>query len=142
EPLPREEEFPAVYRWLAREPSVKALVELPISTDARETRYIYFSTLHWKPLANGFSGYFPESHRRLTETIRILPDQRGLDLLRDLWISHIVVHAESQIRQRALRQWEARFAGREVERVYSSGRISVYRLLGAPSSRNPKRAGL
>jgi len=142
EPLPREEEFPAVYRWIAREPSVKAIVELPIYTDARETRYIYFSTLHWKPLANGFSGYFPESHRRLTETIRILPDQNGLDLLRDLWISHIVVHAESQIRQRTLRKWEARFAGRQVERVYNSGPISVYRLLGAASSRNPKRAGL
>lgn len=141
EPLPREEELPAIYRWIAREPSVKAIVELPIYTDARETRYLYFSTLHWKPLANGFSGYFPESHRRLTETIRILPDQNGLDLLRELWISHIVIHAESQVRRRTLRKWEAKFAGREVERVYGSGPLSVYRLLGADRSRNPKRAG-
>lgn len=141
EPLPREEEFPAVYRWIAREPSVKAIVELPIYADARETRYIYFSTLHRKPLANGFSGYAPESHRRLTETIRFLPDQAGLDLLRGYWISHLVVHARSPGRQRALREWEERFAGREVERVYRSGRTSVYRLLDPDRSRNPKRAG-
>src|SRR6185295_5304431 len=47
-PLPRERDFAAVYDWIAREPSVKALVELPIYDDARENRYIYFSTLHWK----------------------------------------------------------------------------------------------
>jgi hypothetical protein len=141
EPLPREEELPGVYRWIAREPSVKAIVELPIYEDPRENRYLYSSTLHWKPLANGFSGYWPESHRRLTAAIRFLPDPKGLELLREIRISHLVVHARSPVRQRALRAWEARFAGREVERVYGSGPISVYRLLGAASSRNPKRAG-
>ena len=145
-PLPREEKFPAVYRWIAREPEVKALIELPIHPDARENQYLYFSTLHWKPIANGFSGYEPTSHRRLTETIRFLPEGDGLDLLRELWISHIVVHARSPVRAAALRRWESRFAtgeGRQVERVYQSGGDSVYRLLDAPaSSMTPKRAGL
>jgi hypothetical protein len=143
-PLPREEEFPQVYRWIAREPSVKALIELPIYEDTRENRYIYFSTLHWKPLANGYSGYFPQSHARLTGSMRFLPDQAGLDLLREMWISHLVVHARSPLRQQGLRQWEARFAAgldRQVERVYRSGRTSVYRLLEPASSRTPKRAG-
>jgi hypothetical protein len=141
QPLPREEGSPEVYRWIAREPSVKAIVELPIYDDARENRYLYYSTLHWKPLANGFSGYAPESHRRLTETIRFLPDKNGFDLLREYGISHLVIHARSPGRQQALRNWEARVAGRQVERVYGSGRISVYRLLAAASSRSPKRAG-
>jgi hypothetical protein len=77
----------------------------------------------------------------LTEAIRFLPDQAGFDLLREYRISHLVVHARSPVRQQALRAWEARFAGREIERVYGSGPISVYRLLDAASSRNPKRAG-
>ncbi len=145
-PLPREEEFPAVYRWIAGEPSVRALVELPIHQDTRENQYIYYSTLHWKPLANGYSGYMPPSHERLTEGIRFLPDSGGLDLLRDLGISHLVFHAESPRRMAALEDWDLRFASggeRQVERVYQDGDTRVYRLLApSTSSRAPKRAGL
>lgn len=143
--LPREEAFPPVYHWIAQEPSVRSLIELPIHDDARECLYIYYSTLHWKPLANGFSGYFPETHWRLTATIRFLPDQKGLDLLREYWISHMVIHARTPVRQEALRKWEQRFAmgeDRQVERVYRSGRDFVYRLLEPASSRTPNRAGL
>jgi hypothetical protein len=144
-PLPREEEFPAVYRWIAREPTVRALIELPIHQGTRENQYIYYSTLHWKPLANGYSGYMPPSHERLTERIHFLPDQEGLDLLRDLWISHLVIHAESPRRLAALKEWEGRFASGEspqVERVYQAEDAWVYRLLEpSTSSRTPKRAG-
>jgi len=143
-PLPREEEFPPVYHWIAREPTIRALIELPIHQDSRENQYTYFSTLHWKPLANGYSGYWPESHARLTERMRFLPDQAGLDLLREFGISHMVVHARGSPRQELLRQWEARFAtgaDRQAELVYRSGQISVYRLLEPASSRNPNRAG-
>lgn len=145
-PLPREEDFPAVYRWIAREPGVRALIELPIYRDTRESRYIYYSTLHWKPLANGYSGYMPAAHDRLTERISFLPDQDGLDLLRELGISHLVIHADSPRRVAVLRDWDASFAGpsRQVERVYQDDEDTwVYRLLAPPpSSRNPKRAGL
>jgi len=142
--LPRQENFPAVYRWIAREPGIRALVELPITSDARESHYLYFSTLHWKPIANGFSGYHPPSHQRITEEIRFLPEQRGLDLLRELWISHLVIHARTPGRAAALRQWEQRFAmgsDQQVERVYQAESSSVYRLLDADSSSVPKRAG-
>jgi len=144
--LPREEKFPPVYSWIARQPGIRSLVELPIYSSTQETLYLYFSTLHWKPIANGYSGYEPLSHRRLTERMRFLPDEDGLDLLRELWISHIVVHARRPGRAAALRRWESRFAtgeDRQVERVYQSGGDSVYRLLDAPaSSSTPKRAGL
>ena len=146
ESLPREEDFPEVYRWIAREPSVKAVIELPIYRNARETRYMYFSTLHWKPIANGFSGYDPPSHRRLSSQIRFLPDAVGLDLLRELWISHMVVHAGGPLRREGLRKWEQQFAtgpDRQVELVYRNRSSSVFRVLDAPaSSSTPKRAGL
>lgn len=145
-PLEREEEFPAVYRWIAAEPSVRALIELPIHSDTRENEHIYHSTLHWKPLANGYSGYLPPAHERLAETIHFVPEQDGLDLLREMRISHLVIHAETPRRVAVLRDWDARFAsgeGRQVERVYQEEDIWVYRLLPPPtSSRNPKRAGL
>ena len=88
----------------------------------------------------------PATHERLAETIHFVPEQDGLDLLRELGISHLVIHAESPRRVAVLRDWDARFAsgeGRQVERVYQEEDIWVYRLLPPPtSSRNPKRAGL
>ena len=88
----------------------------------------------------------PAAHERLTESIRFLPEQDGLDLLRELGISHLVIHPESPRRMEVLRGWDARFAsgeGQQVERVYQDEDAWVYRLLESPrSSRNPKRAGL
>jgi hypothetical protein len=144
-PLPREEQIPEAYRWIAREPSVKALIELPIHADNSETAYVYNSTVHWKPIANGFSGYRPPSHEALVERIHFLPETDGFDLLRETWITHLVVHASNPRREEMLRRWEERFATgpeRQVERVYRSGEISIYRLLDRPvSSRTPNRAG-
>jgi hypothetical protein len=148
-PLPREEEIEEAYRWIGREPSVKALIELPIHRNASENEYLYNSTVHWKPIANGFSGYDPPSHQALVDRIHFLPEQDGLDLLRADWITHLVVHAFDPSREERLRDWDRRFASgpeRQAERVYHSGEISIYRLLDVPasspaSSRMPNRAG-
>jgi hypothetical protein len=138
----REEEMPAVYTWIRDEPTVRSLIELPIHADTRENQYLYASTVHWKPIANGYSGYIPQPHQELTERIRFLPGPDGFDLLRSLWISHILVHARRPDRAQVLRNWEARFATgpeRQVERVYAADGFSVYRLLDAPSE--PTRGG-
>ena len=148
-PLPPEEELPDTYHCPAQEASVKAVIELPIHDDASETRYLYNSTVHWKPLANGFSGYDPPSHQALVEHIHFLPEQEGLDLLREDWITHLVIHATTPRREERLRDWDARFATgpqRQVERVYEEGDLTVYRLLDVPassppSSSVPNRAG-
>ena len=88
----------------------------------------------------------PITHQRLTRTILFLPEQEGLDLLRDLWISHLVIHATGPGRLAALREWDARFASgedRQVERVYQDGDTWVYRLLDRSTrSKSPKQAGL
>ena len=136
EGLPREEELPQVYRWIRDQPDVKALLEIPIAGDARETDYLYASTVHWKPIANGYGGYMPLSHQMLTDRIRYLPGPAVFPLLREWWITHIVVHARRPDRARALRRWEGRWATgpeRQLERVYQSDGIYVYRLLDAPA---------
>ena len=89
--------------------------------------------MHWKPIANGYSGYIPESHQLLTDRIRYLPGQGGLELLRSLWISHLLIHARRPGRAEALRAWEEKFGTgpeRQVERVYAADGYYVYRLLG------------
>jgi hypothetical protein len=132
--VPREEELPAVYRWIRDEESVRALIELPIGADSRENSYLYASTVHWKPIANGYSGYMPVSHQILTGRIRFLPGPAVLNLLRDWRITHIVIHARRPSRVNAVLRWESRFAKGprpQIERVYRSDGVFVYRVLGA-----------
>ncbi len=129
--LEREENFPPVYGWLKAQPDVKALIELPIRPNNTEINYMYYSTLHWKPIANGYSGYRPASHQRITEAMRFLPDAAGLDLLEDLRITHLVVHTKAvQGKGGKLRPWEREFLGRRVDLVHTAGEARVYRLRG------------
>jgi hypothetical protein len=137
ERVPREGELPQVYRWLRDEPSVKSLAELPLYGDSRENNYLYASTLHWKPIANGYSGYMAPSYTDLFSNMRDLPGVVGFAKLRSMGISHIVVHVEPPLRIKEVRRWERRHGqGPEpqMEKVYSSedDDIFVYRLLAGP----------
>ena len=138
QPLAKEEELPQVYTWIRNEPTVRSLIELPLlAEDVRENRYLYASTVHWKPIANGYSGYTPEPHRELAASIRLLPGILGFDLLRTFGISHIVVHVEPPLRIKEVRRWERRHAEgpeRQMEKVYGSEAdgIFVYRVLAVP----------
>jgi hypothetical protein len=114
---------------------VKALVELPIYGDARESEYLYAATVHWKPIANGYSSYEPESYLRLVNLIPRLPHADGFDLLRKMGITHIVLHTDKTIDWRAVERWERRFGPgprQRLEKVYEEAGISVYRLIDRP----------
>ena len=59
--LPTGRDIPPVYRWLAQQPPGTVALELPISGNAllqafQESSRLYFSTYHWQPLVNGYSG--------------------------------------------------------------------------------------
>ena len=132
ERLPREEELPQAYSWIRDEPSVKALVELPLKADSRENDYLYASTLHWKPIANGYSGYMAESYLGLVNHIPFVPHDDGFALLRQMGITHLVVHARKSDRAAVVRRWEGRFGtgpDRRMERVYAEDGITIYRLV-------------
>jgi hypothetical protein len=131
ERLPREEELPEAYSRLRDDPSVKAIVELPLRADARENDYLYASTLHWKPIANGYSGYMAESYLALVNHIPFVPHDDGFELLRQMGITHLVVHARKTDRAKVVQRWEERFGtgpGRRMEKVYQEEGISIYRL--------------
>lgn len=130
--LPRQEHLSPVYPWIAKREDVKAILDLPIRPNVTETFYMYASTVHWKPIANGYSGYLPPSHRQLTSRVRFLPDAEGLDLVSEMGITHLVVHTEALREKKKLgllRKWEREFLGRRVEQVYSAGQARVYRVL-------------
>ena len=93
-------EPPAVYRWLAEQPGKDAVVELPMldvyGLERRpafhESIYMVYSTLHWKPLVNGYAGIEPMAYVELREQLRSFPAEPALEALRASGTRYVVVH--------------------------------------------------
>jgi len=94
-PLSTSADLPEVNRWLIGRDEVSAVLELPSYTYNDELRYMYWSSFGWVTLANGYSGHFPDSYRAMRKfCCNPIPDTGGLDSLRRMGISHLVVHSE------------------------------------------------
>jgi len=93
-------EPPPVYRWLAQQPGNEPVVELPMldvyGLERRpafhESIYMVYSTLHWKPLVNGYAGIEPRAYVQLRELLRAFPSEASLAALRGVGTRWIVVH--------------------------------------------------
>jgi len=86
---------PAVYDKARENPSVKAIIELPFSKDVPLTlNYVFFSTCHYKPIYNGYSGYAPPNYGRWGKTISGFPDRNSLNKLDELGINFAVLHLD------------------------------------------------
>jgi hypothetical protein len=91
--LPAEAEFPPYAHWIAAHPEVQAYLELPRGRwPFAETVPMYFQTLHWRPLANGYSARHPESYKELIRLCQPFPDLHGLQRLVERGTTHLVVH--------------------------------------------------
>ncbi len=86
---------PSVYRWLAQQPR-GPVAELPMPPigrlTGREAEREFFSTSHWQPLLNGYSGYYPISYDQLVRGLRTFPHGAWVDLLLDQGARYIVLH--------------------------------------------------
>jgi hypothetical protein len=73
-----------------------AILELPIARlDAlpgREALYMFWSTAHWHPIVNGYSGYYPVEFAETVVRTEHFPDDRSLLQLRNTGVRYIVVH--------------------------------------------------
>src|SRR5262249_49800827 len=90
---------PAAYRWLAAHGEGGPLLEAPLGPEEgiwsllRESRAMYFSTVHWLPLLNGYTAYPPASHTLLMPLARQLPESESLQTLVSLAdVRWILVH--------------------------------------------------
>jgi hypothetical protein len=85
---------PEVYRFLKTMPAEAVIAEFPFGDYAHELRYVYYSTVHWKRLLNGYSGGFPPSYMRhraaFLRPLRI-PDV-AFDILTESGATHAIVH--------------------------------------------------
>lgn len=88
---------PSVYRALQRLPS-GAVVELPAlrpeSAEGFDSRYQFWSSTHWRPLINGYSGTAPASYVETQQRMQTFPDAQSLDRLAQLKARYVIVHEQ------------------------------------------------
>lgn len=155
--IPTGSRAPEVYRWLDTTPEGDPVVELPLYPRAQLTRhslYMFYSTLHWRPIVFGRTSFYPPATGYLRWQMRNFPDVDSIGLLEALGVERIVVHPNIWTppeRPEKLSELRA-FSGRLVPegqfeplvgrayREYGLGGERVFRLSRAGSA--PSIAGL
>lgn len=136
QPIPAA--IPEVYADLLRDGgsvSPAALVEYPMSARDDPT-YMYYSTFHWQPLVNGYSGFFPASYTEVVAASQDLPGDAFIDLIKRRGARYLAVHQERMIGSRYVRmipeldrRSDLRLVSRRPgERYGQHGEISLYRI--------------
>ncbi len=84
------------YTWLGTQRDA-VVFEWPVTVPWRlynmiDVTYMYRSTLHWRPLVNGYSGYYPRSYKELLINMRPFPDTDSIEYLQQRGVTMLVVH--------------------------------------------------
>lgn len=90
--LPVGEEVASIYHWLRQETNPEDVVlELPYG-EASEFWYEYNSSYHWRPLANGGTGFTPPIYKDMRRWFSTFPDARSVDVIQQLGIDLVILH--------------------------------------------------
>jgi hypothetical protein len=72
------------------------IVELPLpnpeALPGYDPYYEAWSVWHWRPMLNGYSGFYNPTYLRELDTLRRFPDEASLALLRKLGVRYVIVH--------------------------------------------------
>ena len=86
---------PPVYRLLASQPA-GIVAEFPMPTinslPGPDPKYSYKSIFHWRPLVNGYSGFYPPTYLRRIQNLRHFPDSFSLGALRREGVRYLLIH--------------------------------------------------
>jgi hypothetical protein len=116
---------PAVYETLAHERNA-VVAELPFPMGQQwflNAQYMVYSTKHWRPMLNGYSGFMPKSYEKSYEATRGFPAQESLIALHDRGVTHVIVHRKALGDDRVAQI--ARI--HELQEIASEGDIAIYR---------------
>ena len=82
---------PSIYEPLKGSGAI--LAEFPIEDEETfNVPYMYFSTWHWLSLANGYSGFIPDSYHRFYKGVMLFPDATSLAALRAQGVTHVTIN--------------------------------------------------
>jgi len=113
-----------------------AIVEYPMGEHDDPT-YMYYSTFHWQPIANGYSGFYPASYEELLFAFNSFPSDLALDAVKARRIRYVLVHGERMIGERYARLLPlldrrsdlALVSRTPAARQGQHGEVSLYRVL-------------
>lgn len=115
--VPVGESVPMVYRRLRDDPIHQLIVELPMplklntsETIVTETIRMYYSTIHWKRLVNGYVAFDLPDRDRLAEELRTFPDEATIERLRALGVDTILIHQNKLLPKEWNRIWTSLMA--------------------------------
>ena len=85
---------PDIYKEFARQPRDSVLAELPIGPEEFDLRAMFYSTVHWRPIVNGYSGFFPPYYGQLTAALTDIPRHAEIsrDALMATGVTHVIIH--------------------------------------------------
>ena len=95
-PLQRNEWYPPIYRALETAPA-GPIAELPLPRPGlfhQNARYLLASTQHWRPILNGFGGFFPDSYAVADRRLATFPSDDAVDYLRSVGVQTVIVHGD------------------------------------------------
>ena len=122
--------IPSIYALPAADPHA-IVAEMPLARPEKQFRnapYVLASTLNWKPLLNGYSGFTPKSYDRHYSEMSGFPDRQSIDALRAAGVTDVFVDFNG------LDPDGAQALDREpaLHRITADGSIAFYRLDPAP----------
>jgi hypothetical protein len=89
--------IPGIYKTDAVR-AARALVSLPIHRNRsdwwREADYLYYSTVHWRPIVNGYGRAEPPGHARAASHMMAFPGPNNARTMRELGVEYAVVHTD------------------------------------------------
>jgi hypothetical protein len=94
-PMVRVPSTPEAYRYIAAQTGQFSVLELPLFDSPwlwRNAPYVYWSTTHWHPLLNGYSGFAPPGYSSVRRIVNRFPDDLSKDLLRTRGTRYVIVH--------------------------------------------------
>jgi hypothetical protein len=88
--------IPAGEYWLAHQPHIHVILELPIASQTpldwqRQTEIMYDSTVHWKALINGSASVDPVGMAQRRAILATYPSRTSFALLRRLHVDAVVL---------------------------------------------------
>ena len=84
-----------VYKIISSCKGPSVVAEMPFYEEKKISKnapYMLASTVHWKPILNGYSGYTPRSYARRAHVLWTFPSGESIKELDNTGVTHVVVH--------------------------------------------------
>jgi hypothetical protein len=139
-PYNRAPPIPTVYEWVARLPKGTPLVELPLPEVKRQRDnavYLYWSTTHFLPLANGYGTVVPPLYAEIAAALEDFPHAAGTAKLAEYGFRYVIFHKDRYLRTRAMELERRLDAEPGLSEAHRTEDAVVYEVVGLQSRASP-----